>query len=106
MCNHVTVFVVRVAVLKDTNNSFYAFCPGLPGIHVSGSTKKEAVDEAKASIVDVISMYSERGEEIPENEQFYILKGPKGAKELRKDDFIFPVPAHVASKLINCDSGV
>ena len=106
MCDHMTVFVVRVSAHKDTNNSFYAFCPGIPGIHVSGETRKEAIKEALESVVDIITMYKDRGEQVPENDQFYILKEPKSAKELGKDDVIFPVPAHLASQFINCDSGV
>ena len=106
MCDHMTVFVVRVTTRKDTNDSYYAFCPGLPGIHVPGSTKKEAINEALESVIDMITMYKDRGEQIPENDLFYILKEPKSVKELAKDDVIIPIPAHLASHLLDCDRGI
>ena len=47
---------ITVHVEKD-GDSFYAYCPGLKGLHVDGATEDEAVDNAiKAASLYVSSM--------------------------------------------------
>jgi predicted RNase H-like HicB family nuclease len=43
---------ITVQVEKD-GDSFYAYCPGLKGLHVDGSTEEEAIDNA----VEAASLY-------------------------------------------------
>lgn len=43
---------ITVQVEKD-GDSFYAYCPGLEGLHVDGSTEDEAIDNA----VEAASLY-------------------------------------------------
>jgi len=57
-----TIYVVTVSVDLDTNDTYYAYCPGIKGIHVSGKTRQEAIEEALKSVVGMIQIYSKKGE--------------------------------------------
>lgn len=102
MSGNIYAYVVNVVVQKQ-NNNFYAFCPGIPAIHVSGFTAKEAIKEALESVINIIEIYHEKREPLPENKNFYALREPKPAQELAKDDVVVPIPPHIASALLNCE---
>jgi len=43
------VFEIDICV-EDDGDSFYAYCPGLKGVHIDGETKEAAVKNAKIAI--------------------------------------------------------
>ncbi|MDY6990530.1 MAG: type II toxin-antitoxin system HicB family antitoxin [Thermodesulfobacteriota bacterium] len=57
-------------VLRKTDEGYSFSCPGLPGCWSQGGTEKEAVDNIKDAILDIVAAISEsvQGEDVREVE--------------------------------------
>ncbi|MBI4455094.1 MAG: type II toxin-antitoxin system HicB family antitoxin [Acidobacteria bacterium] len=52
-------------VLERDGDSFHAYCPGLKGLHVGGSTEGEALENAKDAVIAYLDSLYKAGEPIP-----------------------------------------
>ena len=52
-------------VIEKDGLSFHAFCPGLKGLHVDGSTEQEALDNAALAADAYISSLVRHGDPLP-----------------------------------------
>ena len=59
------VFQVRVVVESDGDDAFYAHCPELGCIHVSGETSEEAEKAAVEAVQSYLVMSIANGDPIP-----------------------------------------
>ena len=57
-------FLVTVVIEPD-ENGFHAYCPALRGLHVSGSTKREAVSNANKAVCAYIESLIKHKDPIP-----------------------------------------
>ena len=58
------VFQVVIAVEED-GDGYYAYCPDLDCIHVSGNSAEEALEAAREAVSIYISMSLKHGDPIP-----------------------------------------
>lgn len=67
MTNHVSKSVpVRVqVVLEPDEGGYHAYCPALKGLHVSGATKAEALENAREAIHAYLTSLMKHGEPGP-----------------------------------------
>ena len=106
MCDGKVTYIITVSVDTDTNGVYYASCPGIKGIHVNGYTKQEAIEEALKSAVNMVEIYHKKGEPLPENEHFYMLKEPTHSYDLSEDDVLMPISTNMADTLEACEQGL
>ena len=52
-------------VIERDGKSFHAFCPGLKGLHVDGSTEQEALQNAAAAVKAYIASLVRHGDALP-----------------------------------------
>lgn len=52
-------------VVEPDEDGYHAFCPALKGLHTSGSTEQEALDNAKDAAVAYILSLIKHGDPIP-----------------------------------------
>jgi predicted RNase H-like HicB family nuclease len=52
-------------VINKDGDSFHAFCPGLKGLHVDGSTENEALQNAAAAADCYVSSLVRHGDSLP-----------------------------------------
>ena len=75
-------FRVQVVIEPD-GTEFHAYCPALKGLHTSGNTEKEALNNAKDAAVAYIKSLIKHGDPIPIGAM--IQKGIKAKVPLSKD---------------------
>ena len=75
-------FRVQVIIELD-GTEFHAYCPALKGLHTSGNTEKEALDNAKDAAIAYIKSLIKHGDPIPIGAM--IQKGIKEKVPLLKD---------------------
>ena len=51
-------------VIEPDENGYYAHCPGLPGLHVSGDTQQEALKNARDAIRAILETKIAHGDPI------------------------------------------
>jgi len=104
MCDELYAYLVKFRVYEK-NGLFYAFCPGISGVNVTGYTKDEALETAKGVCQTIIDINTSSGDIIPENEHVIHLRESISTKELKappyKDSVI--MPAHIAHQNLECD---
>jgi len=49
------------------NGGYHAWCPALPGCHIQGETKKEALNNLQDAIKLYVESLKEHGEPIPQD---------------------------------------
>ncbi len=103
MCDVLYAYLVKFRV-QEEKGLFYAFCPGVSGVNVTGNTKEEALRAAKGVCQTIIDINTANGDVLPANEHVIHLKEPISTKELKaptyRDSII--MPAHVAQHLLDC----
>lgn len=52
-------------VIEPDGDSFHAFCPGLKGLHVDGSTEKEALENAAMAADCYVASLVRHGDPLP-----------------------------------------
>lgn len=57
-------FKVRVVTEPD-GPSFHSYCPALKGLHTSGDTEEEALENAKDAIIAYLESLIKHGDPIP-----------------------------------------
>ena len=57
-------FRVDISIEPD-DDGFHAFCPALKGLHTSGNTKEEALDNARNAAIAYIESLIKHGDPIP-----------------------------------------
>ena len=57
-------FKLKVIVEPD-EEGFHAYCPALKGLHVSGDTEREAVENARDATIAYLQSLIKHGEPIP-----------------------------------------
>jgi len=57
-------FSVEICVEKD-GESYYAYCPALPGVHVDGATESEVMENAVTAAKLYIESLIDHGDPIP-----------------------------------------
>jgi predicted RNase H-like HicB family nuclease len=57
-------FAVEVCIEKD-GDSYYAYCPALPGVHIDGETEEEAIKHATVAVKLYIESLIDHGDPIP-----------------------------------------
>lgn len=62
--------IIPVVIEVDDNESFYAHCPGFPGIHIDGRTKEEAYSRACEALEWYLGSLQKAGEPIPKIPKF------------------------------------
>ena len=62
--NPVIDFTIQVIVEPD-EGGFHAYCPALKGLHVSGDTEEEALQNARDAAMAYLSSLVKHGEPIP-----------------------------------------
>lgn len=75
-------FRVQVVIEPD-GTEFHAYCPALKGLHTSGNTEKEALNNAKDAAVAYIKSLIKHGDPIPIGAM--IQKGIKEKAPFLKD---------------------
>jgi predicted RNase H-like HicB family nuclease len=60
------VFKVHIIIEPDEDR-FHAYCPALKGLHVDGSTKEEALENAKEAAIAYLQSLIKHGDPIPIN---------------------------------------
>ena len=55
---------------KGDENSFYAYCPGIPGMFSQDITDESALDGLRDCVISYIEMALEKGWEIKQNASF------------------------------------
>ncbi|KUK26392.1 MAG: Uncharacterized protein XD60_1421 [Acetothermia bacterium 64_32] len=68
-------FLVTVIVEPD-EDGFYAYCPGLPGVHAGGQTRDEAIANARDGALAVLRTKLRYGDPIKEGPDLQILDIP------------------------------
>lgn len=66
-----------VAIEKDEDKSFHAFCPAFKGLHVDGSTEKEALDNAIEAVRLYIQTLVRHGDPLPLGPDFAVNREEK-----------------------------
>ena len=59
------VIKINITVEPD-EDGFHAYCPTLKGLHVSGTTREEAIGNAKEAIVAYLHSMMKHGDPAPE----------------------------------------
>ena len=75
----------RIDIKKDSNGTYLATFPDLPGVHTFGSTEQDALERAHDALATGVEFMVRAGQPIP---------APLGAGGIR-----FHVAPHVASKI-------
>ena len=57
-------FAVELCIVKD-GDSYYAYCPALPGVHIDGETEEEAIRNATVAVKLYIESLIDHGDPIP-----------------------------------------
>ena len=57
-------FKIEVVVEPD-DSGFHAYCPALKGLHTSGTTEKEALDNARDAAIAYLESLIKHGDPIP-----------------------------------------
>jgi len=57
-------FAVKVCIDKD-GDTYYAYCPALPGVHIDGETEEEAIKHATVAVKLYIESLIDHGDPIP-----------------------------------------
>lgn len=57
-------FKVQVIIEPD-ETGFHAYCPALKGLHTSGDTEKEALENAKDAVIAYLKSLIKHGDPIP-----------------------------------------
>ena len=57
-------FAVEVCIDKD-GDSYYAYCPVLPGVHIDGETEEAAIKNATVAVKLYIESLIDHGDPIP-----------------------------------------
>jgi len=52
-------------IIEEDGESFHAFCPSLPGLHVDGSTEKEALENAVMAARIYVDSLVRHGDPLP-----------------------------------------
>lgn len=106
MLNDVFGYIIGFIVEKDEDDSYYAHCPGLQGIHVSGDTPEEALKLAQKAVENILEIRLSRGEALPESEHLIALRQPTSISlnKFKHDSVLFFVPPHLAKKFTNTES--
>jgi predicted RNase H-like HicB family nuclease len=68
-------YLVEVIVEPD-DDQFYAYCPGLAGVHEAGQTAEEALANAYDAILSIVEARHARGETLPEGPHLAALHRP------------------------------
>lgn len=74
---------VTVVIEPDTDGSFHAFCPGLKGLHVSGQSEGEALQNASEAAHCYVASLVRHGDALP--------IGPHFSAERMVEDTV-PIP--------------
>jgi predicted RNase H-like HicB family nuclease len=86
------VFRVQVVVEQDGDDAFYAHCPQLGCIHVSGETLQEAQEAVIAAVQVYLEMSFANGDPIPigvQETKPLRTKAPVApTRRLRRDEFV------------------
>jgi Uncharacterized conserved protein len=107
MLENIYAYIIKLIVEEDGDGWFYAYCPGLSGVHAGGETEQEALDIAKEMVNGILEIHLERGETLPESESIIALRKiePVSLKEFKNNSFLFPVPPpHIAKELTDSES--
>lgn len=106
----VSIFA-KVELIDDTDGSIYARPTGLKGVHVSGATEQEALDNLQEAIISTIETYNQINEPIPQNEDITIIVKATLTRDLPKPtDTIYDgeyecqyvtFPAYIASSILD-----
>jgi len=84
-------FEIDVCV-EDDDGRFHAYCPTLPGVHVDGETREQAVENVKVAIMLYIKSLISHNEPIP-------LKGTLVEESMQRPQFYCP-PSRTESVLV------
>jgi len=57
----------RILTEKEADGGYHTWCPALPGCHVQGETKKEALNNLQDAIKLYIESLKDHGEPIPQD---------------------------------------
>jgi len=57
----------RILIEPEEEGGYHAWCPALPGCHVQGETKEEALKNLKEAIELYLESLKEHGEPIPDD---------------------------------------
>ena len=108
MLDNIYAYIIKLAVKEYNDGTFYVSVPGLKGIHVGGNTKEEAIEKAIKDIQGILKIRLERGKTLPESENIIAirqeLEEPISLNTFPKNSFLFPVPAYLATQLIDRES--
>ena len=64
-------------IVEPDENGFYAYCPGLKGIHVDGATEEETLERAAQAIKCYIDSLVRHNEALPVGSDFAIDDGAR-----------------------------
>jgi len=78
-------------IVEPDEDRFHAFCPGLRGIHVDGSTVDEALGHAKDAVLLYLESLTEHGDPLPVGRHCVIENG------VREEPFRVPMGAFLRS---------
>lgn len=108
MGDRIYAYLVEVTIEPD-EGQFYAHCPGLEGVHESGKTPEEALENAYDAVLSIIEAHHTQGDPVPEGPHLIALRRPptlpmkglisssrkKGqrAGTRRSEEFLVPAPA-------------
>ncbi|HEX9592532.1 MAG TPA: type II toxin-antitoxin system HicB family antitoxin [bacterium] len=64
-------YVYTIALEREEDGGYHAFCPALKGCHSQGETLDEAVDNLREAIALYLETLTEEGEEIPQEDLLF-----------------------------------
>jgi predicted RNase H-like HicB family nuclease len=67
---HNYIIKCEAILKKEDEKSFYAYCPGIPGMFSQDITAQGALDGLRDCVISYIEMALEKGWEIKQNESF------------------------------------
>ena len=106
MLDNIYAYIIAFSVEKDDDGSYYATCPGLHGVHVSGDTPEEALLLAQKDVETILEIRFMMGETLPESEHIIALRKPDPIplRTFKQDSVLFPIPPHLAKILTERES--
>ena len=66
----------RVIIVEPDGDGFHAYCPTLKGLHVSGATEEEALDNAKTGAIAYLYSMVKHGDTVIEGKEIEGVNWP------------------------------
>jgi predicted RNase H-like HicB family nuclease len=76
------IYEITIKVELD-GESYYAYCPGLPGVFACGDSEEEAIRNAKDGAIGILSSKLRYGDEIEENADLKKIIFPEKSSDYR-----------------------